>query len=240
MNYEKKPTELTNEELYTLVEQITKTVVLKKQAINLIMEPEDLAQEVLTYLYDKSARGKTGIEEIKENTMKHFQNILYREVLNTINYQLRKPKVQRFINNTVSLQEPAKISYYAGEKDPTYEDIIEGDNPIEKLEEEYYVESLLNKFSDAIKDDNLSIELNLGDKMCSLTFSYKNIAKTYFNLFKGKKLTFKDFKGIFFNKKTKLALNDNEIRKVLADFRKYIKQNNILGGEVTWKLLENL
>ena len=234
MNFEKKkPTELTDEEVYTLVEQIVKIIFLRKPAVNIIMEPEDLTQEVLTYLYDKSARGKIGIEEIKkENTMKHFQNILYREVLNTVNYKLRKPKVQRFLNDTVSLQEPAKYTSIYAEKDQTYEDIIEGYNPVEEVEEDQYVESLLNKFSDTIKDDNLGIKLDLGDEICSLTFSYKNIAKTYFNLFEGKKLTFKDFQGIFFNKNTKLALNDNEIRKVLADFRKYIKQNNILGGEI--------
>ena len=230
MNFEKKkPNELTNEELYILVSEIVKTVVLRKQIVNIIMEPEDLTQEVLAYLYDKSARGKIGIEEIKENSMKHFQNILYREVLNTINYTLRKPKVQRFLNETDSLDKTIKTNE---DTSFTMGDIIEGYNGIKELEEDQYVESLLDKFSDTIKDDNLSIELDFGDETCSLTFSYKNIARTYLNLFEGKKLTFKDFKGIFFNKNTKLALNDNEIRKVLTDFRKYIKQNNILGGEI--------
>lgn len=230
MNLEtKKPTELTNEELYTLVNQITKTVVLRKQAVNIIAEPEDLVHDVLTYLYDKSSRGKIGIEEIKENTMKHFQNILYREVTNTINYQLRKPKVQRFINETSSLDESIK-----GKEDTSYTmgDIIEGFNYINEFEEDQYVESLLNKFSDTIKNDNLCIVLDFGNKKCSLSFSYRNLARAYFNLFEGKKLTFKDFKSVLFNIKTKLALEDNEIRKVLADFRKYIKQNNILGGEL--------
>lgn len=238
MNFEKKkPTELTNEELYTLVNEITKTVALRKQSVNIIMEPEDIVHDVLTYLYDKSSRGKIGIEEIKkENTMKHFQNILYREVTNTINYQLRKPKVQRFLNETISLDEILK-----SDNDNLYTmgDVIEGFNGIDELEEDQYAESLLDKFSDTVKDDNLGIILDIGDKKCSLTFSYKNLARTYFNLFEGKKLTFKDFKGILFNKNTKLALNDNEIRKVLADFRKYIKQNNILGGEAIWKPLEN-
>ena len=230
MNLEKKkPTELTHEELYTLVNQIVKTTVLRKQQVNIISEPEDIVQDILTYLYDKSSRGKVGIEEIKENTMKHFQNILYREAANTINYQLRKPKVQRFINDTISLNEPLKSD---NDNAYTIEDIIEGYNPIEELEEDLYVESVLEKFSDTIRDDNLKIILDLGNKKCSLTFSYRNIAKAYFNLFEGKKLTSKDFNKVFFDKNTNQILEDKSVKNILTDFRKYIKQNNILGSEM--------
>ena len=235
MNFEtKKPIELTEEELYALVNQITKVVVFRKQAINIIAEPEDVVQDVLTSLYDKSARGKKGINEIKENTMKHFQNILYREVLNTINYQLRKPKVKRFINNTLSLDKCEEILLGDDEATACLGKVIEGYNGIKEAEENQYAESLLNKFSDKILDDNLCIVLNFGNKKCSLSFTYKNLAKAYFYMFRGKKLSFKDFKSVLYNLKTKLALEDNEIRKVLADFRKYIKQNNILelGGEI--------
>ena len=55
-----------------LVEQITKTMVLRKQMVNIIAEPKDLVHDVLTYLYDKSSRGTIGIDQINENTMKHF------------------------------------------------------------------------------------------------------------------------------------------------------------------------
>ena len=230
MNLEKKkPVELTNEELYMLVEQITKTMVLRKQMVNIIAEPKDLVHDVLTYLYDKSARGKIGIDEIKENTMKHFQNILYKEVTNTINYQLRKPKVQRFINDTVSLEEPIKNqedSYF------TMGDVIEGYDSLKELEEEQYVESVLNRFSDTIKDDNVKIILDMGNKKCSLSLSYRNIARAYFNLFEGKKLTSKDFNEVFFNETTKHTLEDKSVKSILTDFRKYIKQNNILKGEI--------
>lgn len=230
MNLEKKkPVELTNEELYMLVEQITKTMVLRKQMVNIIAEPKDLVHDVLTYLYDKSARGKIGIDEIKENTMKHFQNILYKEVTNTINYQLRKPKVQRFINDTVSLEEPIKNqedSYF------TMGDVIEGYDSLKELEEEQYVESVLNRFSDTIKDDNVKIILDMGNKKCSLSLSYRNIARAYFNLFEGKKLTSKDFNEVFFNETTKHTLEDKSVKGILTDFRKYIKQNNILKGEI--------
>lgn len=233
MNLEKKkPTELTNEELYVLVQQMTKIMVQRKQQVNIIAESEDITQDVLTYLYDKSSRGKVGIEEIKENTMSHFQNIIWREISNCINYKLRKPKVQRFLNNTVSLQEPAKYTDIHAEKDQTYEDIIEGYNPIEELEEDLYVKSVLEKFSDTIKDNNLEIILDIGDKKCSLTFSYRNIARVYLNLFEGKKLTSKDFEKVFFDKNTKHTLEDKSVKNILTDFRKYIKQNNILGGDL--------
>ena len=232
MNLEKKkPNELTDEEMYELVNQIAEITFARKPAAGIIAEPADCAHDMLTYMYDKSARGKVGINEIKENTFKHFTNILYQDCMNTVNYELRKKKVQRFLNNTVSLQEPVCKGGYP--TDAHYEDIIEGENNIAMLEEDIYVNQMLEKFSD-IQNDKLDIRLDIGRKKYSLSFSYKNLARTYLHLFKGKKLTFRDFQGVFVYKDTKIALNDKEIRNVLTDFRSYIKQNNLLGGELTW------
>ena len=232
MNYKKmKPTELTHEELLNLVQEMTIISFQRKQAVNIIMEPNDVAQEVITYLIDKSKRGKVGLEEIKQYPWKKFENTLWMEVMNKINYELRKPKVQRFLNNTVSLQEPAKYTDIYAENDQTYEDIIEGYNPIEELEEDLYVESVLEKFEDQIKDENVKIVLDIGDKKCLLTFTYRNLARVYFSLFEGKKLTSKDFNDVFIRVDTNHTLEDKQVKGILTEFRKYIKQNRILGGK---------
>ena len=230
MNYKKKkPTELTHEELLNLVQEMTIISFQRKQAVNIIMEPDDVAQEVITYLIDKSKRGKVGLEEIKQYPWKKFENTLWTEVMNKINYELRKPKVQRFINDTISLEEPIK-----GQEDNffTMGDVIEGYNPIEELEADLYVESVLEKFEDSIKDENVKIVLDIGDKKCLLTFTYRNLARVYFNLFEGKKLTSKDFNDVFVRVDTNHTLEDKQVKGILTEFRKYIKQNRILGGEV--------
>ena len=211
MNYKKKkPTELTHEELLNLVQEMTIISFQRKQAVNIIMEPDDVAQEVITYLIDKSKRGKVGLEEIK---------------------QYPWTKVQRFINDTISLEEPIK-----GQEDNffTMGDVIEGYNPIEELEADLYVESVLEKFEDSIKDENVKIVLDIGDKKCLLTFTYRNLARVYFNLFEGKKLTSKDFNDVFVRVDTNHTLEDKQVKGILTEFRKYIQQNRILGGEV-WK-----
>lgn len=230
MNYKKmKPTELTYEELLNLVQEMSIISFQRKQAANIILEPDDVAQEVITYLIDKSSRGKIGLEEIKQYPWKKFENTLWMEVMNCINYKLRKPKVQRFLKNTDSLDKVIKTNQ---DTQFTIGEVVEGYNPIEELEEDLYVTSILEKFEDTIKDENIKIALNIKNKKCLLTFTYRNLAKAYFNLFKGKKLTSKDFNGIFISINTKHTLEDKEVKNILTEFRKYIKDNRILGGEI--------
>lgn len=229
MNCKKmKPTELTHEELLNLVQEMTIISFQRKQAVNIIMEPDDVAQEVITYLMDKSKRGKVGLEEIKQYPWKKFENTLWLEVMNCISYKLRKPKVQRFINNTESLDKVIRTNQ---DTQFTMGEVIEGYNPIEKLEEDLYVESVLEKFEDQIKDENVKIVLDIGNKKCLLTFTYRNLARVYFSLFEGKKLTSKDFNDVFIRVDTNHTLEDKQVKGILTEFRKYIKQNRILGGK---------
>ena len=87
---DKTPLELTEEELLELTNQITMIEVNRRPDIKRIQDSEDAAQEILCYAYEKSARGKIGINEIKQKPMKHFINILHLEARNEINYIIRK------------------------------------------------------------------------------------------------------------------------------------------------------
>lgn len=217
----KQPIELTYAELLELTNELTFAEYKKRNDISTIQTSEDAAQEILTYMLEKSKRGKIGLKELQEkSTMPHFINILKVECRNSINYIIRKKKTQQQLYFTDSLNDV----YY---EDRTLEEFIPDTKYMDLLENKLELSKILSYIDDT---ENQAITIKYKDNADKCFFSYKNFAKLCFVLSSSKKLTCKDFLGILLDTNTNVALNENQIRKVLNNFRKYIKNSNILGG----------
>ena len=91
----KSPKDLTIGEISDILTEIAKYEYNKRSDIQQIQDYNDVAQEVITYMLEKQARGKKGLKELQEKcTMAHFMNILHLECRNNINYLIRKKKTQ--------------------------------------------------------------------------------------------------------------------------------------------------
>lgn len=218
---DKKPIELTYAELLELTNELTLAEYKKRNDISSLQTSEDAAQEIITYMLEKSQRGKIGLKELQErSTMSHFINILKVECRNSINYIVRKKKVQRQLYNTNSLDE---VLY----ENKTLEDFVSDTKSIDSIEVKLELAEILSRIDDT---ENYSITIKYKDDVDKCFFSYKKLAKLYYDLSANKKLTCKDFLGILLDSKTNIALNERQIRNILNEFRQYIKNNNILGG----------
>jgi len=221
----KTPLELTEEELVELVNQIMFTEYSKRQDIRQLQSYEDGAQDFLCYMYEKSAKGKVGINEIKQKSMAHFKNIVYLEARNGINYITRKNKTRQYLYNTISLDE--KFDEDSKSVEETYVDKTE----IYKFDNDISMSSILNSIDDT-EDENIIIKYGVGNKNFILNFSFRNLTKLYLMLFNGKKVSTKEFNNLLYNKKTNTCLSEKEITGIIRKFKNYIKSNNILGGIV--------
>lgn len=221
---DKTPLELTEEELLELTNQITMIEYNRKPDIKKLQDPEDGAQDLLCYAYEKSAKGKIGINEIKQKPMKYFTNILHLEARNGINYIIRKKKSQRFIYNTLSLDQDKEYD----ENSKTLIETIPDDTYSNKLEYNLDIDTILNKIDDT-KDKYITINYGVGKNNVS-KFSFRNLTKLYLYLFEGKKLTYKNFEGFLYNSKTNKQLELHEIKLVIDKYKNYIKKEHILEG----------
>lgn len=218
---EKKPVELTYAELLELTNELTLAEYKKRNDISSLQTSEDAAQEIITYMLEKSQRGKIGLKELQEkSTMSHFINILKVECRNSINYIVRKKKVQRQLYNTNSLDE---VLY----ENKTLEDFVSDTKSIDSIEVKLELAEILSRIDDT---EDYTITIKYKDDADKCFFSYKKLAKLCYDLSANKKLTCKDFLGILLDSKTNIALNERQIRNILNEFRQYIKNNNILGG----------
>lgn len=221
---DKTPLELTEEELLELTNQITMIEYNRKPDIKKLQDSEDGAQDLLCYAYEKSAKGKIGINEIKQKPMKYFTNILHLEARNGINYIIRKKKSQRFIYNTLSLDQDKEYD----ENSKTLIETIPDDTYSNKLEYNLDIDTILNKIDDT-KDKYITINYGVGKNNVS-KFSFRNLTKLYLYLFEGKKLTYKNFEGFLYNSKTNKQLELHEIKLVIDKYKNYIKKEHILEG----------
>lgn len=221
----KEPIELTEEEIYELVKQIAFMEYSKNPNANLYQSAEDGAIEFLTYAYEKDAKGKKGMSYLRQLPMKYFRNTVHYEIRNGINYNLRKKPVKRMLYETDSLQEPV-FETGNNEYNRTRGDYIIDEKYINDVETKTDLDYIIKKIDD-IEDNNLYIKLGYDDIH---KFSYKNLIKLFFSLSDNRKLNSKDFKGVIFDKETNTELDDIQIKKVLSNFKSYIKDKNILGG----------
>lgn len=224
---DKTPKELSPEELLELTNQITLVEYQRRNDINLLQDSEDAAQEILTYMFEKSAKGKVGIKELQEkSTMPHFINTLHFECRNSINYIMRKKKSRMFLYNTYSLSEPIPIN---GCSDWNVENTLPDEKDMVDTETNIELDQILSYINDT-ESDRIIIQYGVGDNRCSFKFSYRRFARLYFDLFKGARLSYKDMKDILYNKKDNRPLEDDEIKRIMNRFKSYMKEENILGG----------
>lgn len=224
----RQPKELNPEELLELITSITLQEHQRNGYINSIQSYEDTAQEMITYFYEKSAKGKTGMKELQEQyTMPHFINILHMEARNSINYILRKKKTQRQLFNTDSLDKPVVFDSN-GEPKENLVDNIADESDLKQVDIKIELMTLLSRI-DNTEDSAYTIKYNEKD---SGIFSYRKLAKVYSDLSNNKRLSAKDFEGTIYETKTGRALTKEEINPILTGFRQYIKENQILGGTI--------
>lgn len=221
----KTPLELTEEELLELTNQITMIEYKRKPDIQKLQTSEDAAQEILCYAYEKSAKGKIGINEIKQKPMKYFINLLHLEARNGINYILRQNKNKRLIYNTLSLEQ--ELSY---DNNQTLIDTISDNKYSNELDYNLDMETILNKIDDT-EDSSIIIDYGVGKEKVS-KFSFRNLTKLYLYLFKGKKITYKSFDGFLYDGKTQEKLNPEEIKIVINRYKKYLKKEHIFEGGI--------
>lgn len=225
---DKTPLELTDEELLELTNQITRIEYNRKPYMSRIQTAEDAAQEILCYAYEKSKKGKIGINEMKQKSMKHFINLIHLEARNGINYITRKKQTQRFLYNTLSLNQSKELNNNDSCK-PIIETIPD-DDYINKLEYNLNIQNILEKI-DNTKDESIIIDYGVG-KNSIFEFSFRNLTKLYLYLFNGKKITIKNLEGFLINKNTNTKLNHNEIKVIVNSYKNYLKKEKIFGGNL--------
>jgi hypothetical protein len=223
----KQPKDLTAEELLELTNQIAMVEYSRRNDIKMFQTYEDSAIDVLTYMYEKQARGKKGIDEVKKLPMNHFINTLHFEVRNNINYIVRKKQNRRLLYNTISLEdkyEPGNNNDYR-----TNGDVISDERQLEETEVNFDLENILSKIDDT-ENESLIIKYGYNKGKTEQKFSYRNLARLYFNLCDNSKIKSKDLKGILFDGNTGLEIEEDQIKKIMNQFKKYIKESCILGG----------
>lgn len=223
----KKPVDLTSEELLELTNQIAMIEYSRRNDIKMYQTPEDSAQEILTYMYQKQAKGKKGIDDIKQLSMSHFTNTLHFEIRNNINYVMRKKKTQSHLYNTISLED--RYDSHGNGDYRTNEDMLPDERQLEESEVNFDLENILSKIDDT-ENNNLVIKYGYNKYETEQKFSYRNLARLYFNLCDDSKIKSKDLKGILFDRNTGLEIEEDQIKKIMNQFKKYIKKNCILGG----------
>ena len=223
----KKPIELNAEELLQLTNKITLITHQRNNNINYLQSSEDTAQEMLTYLYEKSAKGKTGMKELQEKcSMPHFINTLHFEARNSVNYIMRKKKTQRQLFNTDSLDMPVLFDSNGEPRENLVDNIPNQHDALQEVEDKLDLRAILSQIDNT---ENAAYTLQYNERTKSI-FSYRRLTEIYFELFSGKRLTAKDFEGTIFNTETGIALTKEEINPILSGFKSYMKENQILGG----------
>lgn len=220
----KKPIELTEEEIYELVKDIALIEYARNPMAGRYQSAEDGAIEFLTYAYEKDSRGKKGMSYLKSLPMKYFINMVHFEIKNGINYNLRKKPIKRALYETDSLEEPIN---YMDSREIARGTTIPDERYIEEIEIKTDLDCIIKNIED-IGNDEVYIKINgsIHD------FSYKNLAKLYFDLSDNKKLNCTDFRGLLFSKETHEELDDKVVSRLLRKFKRYIIKNNILGGVI--------
>jgi len=235
---DKKPIELTEEETYELVKQIADIEYSRNINAKLYQDADDGAVELLTYALEKDARGKKGLNSYKQLDMKHFRNLIHLEIRNGLNYHFRQKKVQKLILEPDSLNKTVfdnsnSTTLLNLQADNQANLALENDLIIEDVDAsiDTQLEEILAKVNNS-SSKRFYIRINFGiDKNIIYPFSYRNLTELYFNLSNNKKLANKEFKGFLFNKFTDEPLEDSVIKKLLKNYKNYMKKNNILGGD---------
>lgn len=223
----KKPKELTTQELLELVKQVADIEYNRRIDIKQIQTSEDGAQDLLCYWYSKNTNNNIRIEELKNNcTMSHFINSMHFQARNGICSIIRAKNSQRFLYNTSYLSQIISGNKEPmGEKSITLEDTLVDTNYDINLNKNVDLYITLNKIDNTIHKDKL-IKYENGD---TYPFSYRNLARAYYDLFKHGRIDINEINKVLFDNHHNI-LPKNVAIDTIKQFKKYIKNNYILGG----------
>ena len=225
----KSPKDLTIGEISDILTEIAKYEYNKRSDIQQIQDYNDVAQEVITYMLEKQARGKKGLKELQEKcTMAHFMNILHLECRNNINYIIRKKKTQRYLYNTDLLSTPVGGNE-SEDVIRTLEHVIPDSKYLDELDINLELQDILSNI-DNNESNRIVIKYGNGDNECIFKFSYKNLIKTYFDLYTNKKFTTKNIQELLYDPRTNMRLSEYRTRDIIKRFKSYMIENEILGG----------
>ena len=225
----KSPKDLTIGEISDILTEIAKYEYNKRSDIQQIQDYNDVAQEVITYMLEKQARGKKGLKELQEKcTMAHFMNILHLECRNNINYIIRKKKTQRYLYNTDLLSTPVGGNE-SEDVIRTLEHVIPDSKYLDELDINLELQDILSSI-DNNESNRIVIKYGNGDYECIFKFSYKNLIKTYFDLYTNKKFTTKNIQELLYDPRTNMRLSEHRTRDIIKRFKSYMIENEILGG----------
>lgn len=225
----KSPKDLTIGEISDILTEIAKYEYNKRSDIQQIQDYNDVAQEVITYMLEKQARGKKGLKELQEKcTMAHFMNILHLECRNNINYIIRKKKTQRYLYNTDLLSTPVGGNE-SEDVIRTLEHVIPDSKYLDELDINLELQDILSNI-DNNESNRIVIKYRNGDNECIFKFSYKNLIKTYFDLYTNKKFTTKNIQELLYDPRTNMRLSEHRTKDIIKRFKSYMIENEILGG----------
>lgn len=224
----KKPIELTEEETYELVSQIAKIEYSRNNSAKLYQDVEDGVNEFFAYGLEKDARGKKGLNtHYKKLSMSHFKNLVHLEMRNSLAYKFRKNGVQKLILECDSLD---KKAWEAPDNYTTIGDNIPDEKYINRVNDNLELNNILLKVDDTNRED-IYIKVQYGESEEIQPFNYRNLTKLYYDYSNNKMLSCSDFRGLLFNKSDNTELDDKKIKQIIKEYKTYILNNNILGGE---------
>ena len=225
-NFDKEPIELTDEETYELVKQIAEIEYSRDASARLYQDPEDGAVEILTYALEKDARGKKGLNSYyKQLPMKYFKNLMHFEIRNNLSYNFRKTGVQKTVLDVDSLDRKA---FYNNENE-TLGDLIPDERVLNQSEEDLELNTILSKIDDT-DNNEIYMKIQYGTEEEIHPFNYRNLTRYYYDFSDNKKLNPTSFKGVLYKSSDDKELENDEIKKVINKYKKYLLDKNILGG----------
>ena len=218
------------------VDYITKQIVRKEVALRgefitnqMFGSEEDISQNIQMQLYAKDANGKRGIKAMKEDmSVAHFTNTLYYIARNEFNGNLRKKSYQDLVFNTVSLEtelgetnEGTKMLL----KDTLSDEMVSGNNEIDKCEEDLHLIELLKTISN--EETNKYI-IRYKDEPVS-KFSFRKFAKLFFEISTGAQVRAADFDEIIYEydneEKNYIPASRDSINKLMKTFKNNLRNN---------------
>lgn len=243
--------ELTNEEIYEIILKISEITFGRHPILNLEHTYEDAASEIYRnymlrdvekefsdiqtedFEYKDEKTGKyynwkprqicKGFNRMKEQklTIKHFSNLIFREMSNHYNWHLRNKKFYNRINNTISLD-------YENENLKMIEHIPDEVNTFKDVEDSLEIQNL----SDYIDNEEVSegYYINVHNKKMNL--SYSNLLKLYYYLSNGKRVNSNEIlKHIIYKDNEELSKeNISYIGKFITSFKKYLLEIGVVNA----------
>ena len=83
---------------------------------------------------------------------------------------------------------------------------------------------------DNTNNDQIYMKIQYGSEEEIHPFNYRNLTKLYYDYSDNKKLNPTSFRGVLYKSDTNEELKNDEIKKIIEEYKKYILNNNILGG----------